>query len=123
MPRRLGRRTSKEEMTKFGPAWGLNPPPDWKITALHKKGMTTGQIVKELGTTSTYVEGVISRMNPKHKNIGARPVNPYVGKIQSLACPICKQMNPVSRVNLRMRCSKCGTNLLSVRVRKNIKRR
>jgi len=41
------------------------------------------------------------------------------GKVRYLPCPICKQMNPVSRANLRMRCSKCGTRLLSVKVVKN----
>lgn len=214
MPRRLGKRTPESEMKKHGPEWGLrNPPPDWKVMALHRKGLTAGQIAKELGTTSTYVEGVVSRMNPrKGKFVEARPafrfahealipaeripkgaiirsiaagdhvlrlaswgevigktaagapkhthseiqsilhpreegakcqfmtelrksgklrellekgrmpiknISPFTGgKVQYLPCPICSQMNPVSRVNLRMRCSSCGTNLLSIRVRK-----
>lgn len=65
-PRRLGRRTPRSEMEKYGPAWRVNPPPDWKVTALHKKGMTPGQIARELGTTSTYVEGTLARLsNPR----------------------------------------------------------
>jgi len=219
MPRRLGRRTPESEMKKHGPAWGLNPPPDWKVMALHKKGMTAGQIAKELGTTSTYVEGIVARLtNPRKvgKYVEARPAFRYAhetlipsekipkgavirsitagdhilriasygkvigktaagmpkhehseiqsvlhpreegakcsfmqelrksgklrellekgrlpiknitpwtgGKVQYLPCPICQQMNPVSRSNLRMKCSKCGTNLLSVRIKKSRKK-
>ena len=75
MPRRLGKRTSKAEMKKYAPAWGLNPPPDNRIMILHRKGMTAGQIAKELGTTSTYVEGTVARLtNPvKGKFVEARP--------------------------------------------------
>lgn len=75
MPRRLGKRTSKEEMERYAKEWGLrNPPPDWKVMALHKKGLTAGQIARELGTTSTYVEGTIARLNPvKGKFVEARP--------------------------------------------------
>ena len=78
MPRRLGKKTPLSEMTKHGPAWGLNPPPDWKVMALHKKGMTAGQIAKGLGTTSTYVRGVLSR-NPRAvgKTVMARPSFEY----------------------------------------------
>jgi len=35
-----------------------------------------------------------------------------------LPCPICGTKNPVSKANLRLRCSKCRTQLLSVKVRK-----
>ena len=75
MPRRLGRKTSKEEFEKHREAWGLNPPPDSRVMALHTKGMTAGQIAKELGTTSTYVEGIVARLsNPvKGKYVEARP--------------------------------------------------
>lgn len=47
----------------------------------------------------------------------------FIGKVQEIPCPICKALNPVSRVNARMRCKECGTQLLSVRIRKNIRRR
>ena len=42
--------------------------------------------------------------------------------VKNLPCPICKTLNPVSQANARLKCSKCGTNLVSVRVKKNIKR-
>ncbi len=220
MPRRLGKRTPVGELEKWGLAWGLNPPPDWKVIALHKKGMATGQIAKELGTTSTYVEGTVARLsNPRKtgKFVEARPTFRYAhetlipadkipkgatirsitagdhvlhivssgkivgkttagvpkhaiskvqsilhpreedkacafmaslrktgklrellekgrlpmknispwsgGKVQYLPCPVCQTQNPVSQANLRMKCNSCGTPLLSVRVKKNIKRR
>ena len=217
MPRRLGRRTPEKELVKHGPAWGVNPPPDWKVMALHKKGMTSGQIAKELGTTSTYVEGTVARLNPvKGKYVEARPAFKYAhetiipaekvpkgatirsvtagdhvlrlaswgkvigktaagmpkhehselqsvlhpreegkactfmqelrksgklkellekgrlpiknitpwsgGKVQYLACPICQNMMPITRVNVRARCTKCGTPVLSVRIKRKVKK-
>ena len=37
--------------------------------------------------------------------------------IQNLLCPICGELNSVNRANIRLKCT-CGTNLLSVKVRK-----
>jgi len=41
-------------------------------------------------------------------------------RVVMLPCPICGERNPVSRENARLKCSKCGTMLRSVRV--NIKK-
>jgi len=40
--------------------------------------------------------------------------------IHSLPCPICKSMNSVSRANMRIRCNKCNTRLLSIKVKRNV---
>ena len=136
MPRKLGKRTSRSEMEKYGPDWGPNPPSDKKILFLDRKGMTAGQIARELNTTSTYVEGVLSKMNPiKHKmrkssknellekdNTTIKTLIPVKGKIQYLTCPVCSELNPISRANLRLKCPGCGTNLLSVRIKKVLRR-
>jgi len=211
MPRRLGRRTSKEEYNKYAKYWGVptkNPPPDRLVYTLNTKGMTPGQIAKQLGTTSTYVEGVLARIPkvmvearpafkyahetlipsnklprnavmrsitsgdhvlriaswgkvigttegsiPKHEHSEIQSVlhprepgkcdfveelrksgkltellekgrlyvnvNPAINNsIQNLVCPVCGNSNPVSRANLRVKCSSCGAQLLSVKIRK-----
>ena len=43
------------------------------------------------------------------------------GKSQYLPCPICDTMTLISRTCPRVRCSKCGTKLLAVRVKQNVK--
>ena len=76
-PRSLGHKTSQEEMKKYGPAWGINPVHvalDRRIQALIRKGMSPHQVAQELGTTSTYVKGVLSR-NPQY--VEARPSFEY----------------------------------------------
>ena len=132
MPKRLGKRAP--DPVKY--TQGINTPPDWKVMILHKKGMTTGQIVKELGTTSTYIEETVTRLNNpkgktfsqpnellKKKRLPIKNITPWSGgKVQYLPCPICQKMNPVSKSNLRMKCSQCGTNLLSVRIKRKVKK-
>ena len=46
-----------------------------------------------------------------------------INNIQSLPCPVCHSSNPVSRANLRVKCSNCGSQLLSIRIKKKIKNR
>ena len=41
--------------------------------------------------------------------------------VKNLLCPVCQESNPVSKVNTRLKCSGCGTNLISVKVKKHIK--
>lgn len=120
MSGRLGR-IPIPEMRKYNPEQGLqNPPPDWKVVTLHNKGMTAGQIAKELGTTLTYIEGTIVRLRNGKKNLEKSKITPWSGgKVQYLPCPVCQNMNPVSQANIRMRCSHCGTRLLSVRIKKS----
>ena len=61
-------------------------------------------------------------------NVGVNINIPTTGyslgsRVSNLSCPVCQTLNPVSRQNVYLRCSKCGTPLRSVRVKKNIKRR
>jgi len=39
-------------------------------------------------------------------------------EIRNLPCPRCQTPNPVSKANVYLKCSSCGTQLKSVRVRK-----
>ena len=40
-----------------------------------------------------------------------------------LPCPVCRTENPVSKTNLRIKCSNCGSQLLSIRIKKKVKNR
>ena len=44
-----------------------------------------------------------------------------INNVQNLPCPVCSQMNPISRSNLRIRCSNCGSQLLSIRIKKKVR--
>ena len=46
-------------------------------------------------------------------------MNNIKNPIHTLPCPICESMNTVSRANMRIRCNKCGTRLLSIKVKRN----
>ena len=78
------------------------------VLNLHRKGMTVPQIVKELDTSSDYVEGILGPINN--------------GKVQNLPCPLCQHTMPISRANLRTKCPKCGATLLSVRIKRKVKK-
>ena len=53
------------------------------------------------------------------KNNDNSAYNP-LRSVKHLPCPICNALNPVSAANISLRCRNCGTQLLSVKVKKQI---
>lgn len=50
--------------------------------------------------------------------MSACPKKQVLKNIHRLSCPVCGTPNPVSRVNTRLKCNKCGTNLIAIKVNK-----
>jgi len=94
------------------PEISSNPPSSGKAAVLRAKGMTPNQIANELGTTVNLVGSVMSGSNPKAAK------NVVKSNVQNLPCPICHTLNPIKKINFRLKCPDCGTQLLSIRIKK-----
>ena len=64
-----------------------------------------------------------SKELPDKGRLPIKNISPFAGKVQHLNCPICGNPQPVSAANIRMRCNICGTPLISMKVKKNAKRK
>ena len=106
----------------FGPT-GFRPPAKWfaKIaqgSAASYFGKQLRDLTRaEAAKVGQIVGGIWAKYTDKTRLDILRKYEPSaVRAVRNLPCPICGTSNPVSQSNVRLRCSKCGTSLRSVRV-------
>ena len=72
------------------------------------------------------VEDIMSKTRQHYKSYHPRKFQESIKKgvqkrmglsVRTLSCPVCNAKNPVSKVNARLKCSGCGTQLISVKVK------
>lgn len=123
---------------KFGPT-GFRPPAKWfSMRAEGAAASYFGKKLKDLTKTQKdrigqIVGGIWAKFSERTRMeilkkyepsaVRANPKKRLLRNIHQLPCPICKTLNPVNRANTRLKCSKCGTNLIAMRVKKRGKKK
>ena len=103
------------------------PPATWfarmfpKIAAGYprKSGETIEHWKKEMsritaGIWHSYPEATKQELTRRYERLAT----PAAALTNPLPCPVCGVKNPVSRSGLRLRCSGCGRQLISVKVKR-----
>lgn len=120
-----------EEVKEFNPAYrfGLTefrPPAKWfsKIaegTAASYFGKSLKDLTRvQSARVGRIVGGIWAKMTPKTRLEILKKYEPALAnpRVQLLACPKCQNPVPVSRQNVYLKCNSCGTQLMSIKVKK-----
>ena len=121
---RFGARELNPREYVFGPT-RFRPPAKWfakmaQGSAASYFGKKLKELTKaEAAKVGQIVGGIWAKYSDKTRLAILRKYEPSaVRVVRNLSCPICGVSNPVSAANIYLRCSKCGTPLRSVKVRR-----